>query len=345
MDTKNTFFQAPTVTDVKHFHSVRNIKEDFVYSILGLQKDQGVLIARRLVPLKSFKGSSREFMKSGPTVNLRRRSLEQMIQGEFSPHMAREEAFERYRQEANGVDAIKSGYAFIPIVWPDGRTRKVSLVNDLEGARILHYSFHYSGNRRKPLIRARSYLDAHQIATQGAKAVLRVPSRRQDHPDHEFRMYSVPIDDNPNKYKIILNIGTEGHSCEKKTHRIQYKNHSGKESPEHLNLCPHEIAGYWSIMNVVKKMSLIPWEMNPFAWPTEVTMRFYDNLLHRTLIKPSPHGHVRTLNDAEKEILLWGLVKIVGHKATFGLLDREVSGGKMKKLQDYQWTSGARYVS
>ena len=68
--------------------------------------------------------------------------------------------------------------------------------------------------------------------------------------------------------------------------------------------------------------------MNQFAIPTQETVDYYVKLTDNCLIKTSEDKNPRKLNSAEKEIMLWGLVKKLKHDDTFFAKD---------KVKEYNW--------
>ena len=67
--------------------------------------------------------------------------------------------------------------------------------------------------------------------------------------------------------------------------------------------------------------------MSQFAIPSKETVDYYNKLCKNCLIQEDGEK-ARTLNHAEKEILLWGLVKKFGHDNTFFAKD---------KVRDYKF--------
>jgi len=316
---KKKFFEQPTAAQIKKYTLVREISEDLIDNILGLREDGAVIIRRDLVPEK-FDGP-KKFMKHGREVKVRRfKSLEEAANLKLTPVQLRELAF----------DALKpvpfSSYSFKPFIRTDKRTRKVSLVECLEGTKIYCYANHPD---YPTSIKVKPYDAARRVRKDGAEIVVSVPSRTKKVSRYGFKFGSVPVTNSRDKWGLAHSVVTD-HDCKSKRFNIRYRPHQGKESSRLFNWCAHEIAGYFAIVdyywNTCK--NLVPLEMNQFAIPTQEAVDFYSKLCQNCLIQTSPEETPRKLNFGEKEILLWGLVYKLKHDQTF------FARGKVR---DYQW--------
>lgn len=315
------FFQEPTATTIEDYSYVRYISQDFIDNILDISDDEAVVIEGNLIP-EGFK-SPRKFIKHGREVKLKRyRSLEQIAKSRKTPVQLREEAFNKIHNKAY------SGYSFKPFMRLDTRTRKVSLVECLEGTRI--YCYANQQIEGKPSITVvKSYKDSSGVEKDGADIIVKVPSRIKKMARYNIKFMSVPVVDSRMKWSIAYGISTD-HNCMHKKYLIRFKYKNDKETSRQFNFCAHEIAGYLGIIDHFhnKHKNLIPLQMSQFAIPTQDTVDFYKKLCNNSLIRID--SQVRKLNKAEKEILLWGLVYKLDHDSTFYATE---------KVKDYNWKS------
>lgn len=319
MKTKS-FFVQPTAAQIKKYASIREVSSDLVNEILKLEEGEAIIIRRNLIPPR-YK-QPRKFMKHGQEVKTRRfRSLEEAIESRITPVQLREEAF-------NDLNSpFRCGYSFKPFVGNDKRTRKVSLVECVEGTKIYCYPHQQRGFL--PSIDVQPYDEAARVEKEGAEIVVRVPSRIKKASRYELKFSSIPVIDTKNKWGITHQISTD-HDCQSKRFNIRYTYTRDKEDSRVFNFCAHEVAGYLAIINHywTNKKNVIPLQMSQFAIPTQETIKFYEKLCGNCLIQEDKTEKPRKLNQAEKEILLWGLVYKLKHDRTF------FAKGKVK---EYAW--------
>ncbi|MAH32847.1 MAG: hypothetical protein QF798_04010 [Candidatus Woesearchaeota archaeon] len=315
------FFKEPTAAKILKYSKISTISKDLVNRILNMSFDEAAIIEADLIP-KDY-DNSRKFLKHGPEVKLRRfNSLEEMADIRETPVQSREESLNNIKNRAY------SGYSFKPFIGTDKKTRKVSLVECLKGTKLYRYA-NQEGTKFNPSISVKPYDDATGVEKDGAEIITRVPSRTKKMPNYEFKFSSVPVIDSDKKWGIAYNITTT-HNCKSKLYNIRYKHKSEKETSKQFNFCAHEIAAYLSIVDHYwnKEKNLIPLQMNQFAIPTQETVDYYVKLTDNCLIKTSEDKNPRKLNSAEKEIMLWGLVKKLKHDDTFFAKD---------KVKEYNW--------
>ena len=287
--------------------------------ILSLEEEEALLITRDLIP-NDFQGS-RKYMKHADDVKLKRfSSLEEAVAGKKKPRELMMDAFDNLKSP------FVSGYSFKPVMGPDKRKRKVSLVECVEGAKIFSY-VHQPGSGFVSSIDVVPYDEVGRVAIEGADIVLRVPSRSKRASRYEFKLMGVPVNESEDMWALWQNLSTT-HDPKFKTYNIRYGWPWKKESSRFLNFSSHEVAAYLAIAEHYWKedRNPIPWQMNPFAVPTKLTADFYNKLSGQCLIKTG--GKTRELNNGEKEILLWALVKRKGYETTFS---------PKGKLRDYVW--------
>ncbi len=321
--TPKTFFKEPTAGKILKYERIKEIRENIVNNIMGLGEHEAGVIYADLIP-RTYE-SPRKFMKHGTDVKLHRfSSLEDVLEKRLTPVQIREIAFNKI------YNIPYCGYSIKPFAGTDQRTRKVSLVECVEAAKLYKYS---NPSEKKSSIIIKPYDDARRVAKDGAEIIAIVPSRTENQDRHKFKFSSVPVTDNNDKYGIAYNISTD-HSCSSKRFNIRYKFKDDKESSRVFNFCAHEIAAYMSIIDHYwnNDKNIIPLQMSQFAIPTQKTVDYYDKLCNNALIQTSYDVKPRKLNNAEKEILLWNLVYKEKHDATF--FSRK---GRDKDLREYRW--------
>jgi hypothetical protein len=314
MKTKS-YFAQPTPGQIKRYTNVREASSDLVNQILDLAKDDALIIKTRLIP-QGHK-TSKKFMKHAVEIKTKRfYSLEEAIQTRRTPVQLREEAFNDLRTP------FKCGYSFKPFLGNDKKTRRVSLVECLEGTKLYCYVHQENSNSITPSITVKPYDDAVRVDREGAEILVKVPSRMKKAPRYEFKVSSVTVADTKNKWANAYNISTD-HDCQSKRFNIRYAYDWDKESSKVFNFCAHEVAAYLAIVDYywTEKKNVIPLQMSQFAIPNKETVDYYNKLSKNCLIQENGEK-TRKLNQAEKEILLWGLVKKLGHDNTFFAKDK-----------------------
>jgi len=317
---KKTFFRQATKAEIKRKNQATT---KTLINITNLRDDEFTIVFSP-VP-KGFK-PTRKFRKHGEEVRIKRfRSQAHAISHGRTPVQLREQAF-------NAVtDQDYCAYSIMPL-GRDRRKRKVPLVECLEGARIYAYAHQVIGTK----IKIRPYSDARRVRFEGAEVIAEVPSRTEGRERHQLKLMSVPIVDSPEKYAIVPNIGSD-HSCGTKRFNIRYRYADDKENSGVINLCAHEIAAYFQLVQqeLERNKNVIPLQMCPFAIPTQQTVDFYLNLENNVLVRDSSlksKDKLRKPRVEEKEIALWALVKELGHDRTFySTLSRD------GPLRNYSW--------
>ena len=317
--TDKDFFSEPTAKEIMDHRTVRGFNGNLIKNILYLYEDQGGVIERTLIP-DNF-DTARRFMKHGEDVKLPRAYTLEEIAHEM-PIDQRRIAFSSIENKAYCC------YSFKPVVGVDKRTRRVSLTECLEGTKIYCYVHQVPKIAGDPSIDVKPYTDAKGVEKGGAEIIVHVPSRTEKQSKYKIAFESVPIVNNDLQWAIANSIGSD-HVCEHKRYQFRYKSPEEQESSNVFNFCAHEIAGYLAIIDFFKsKNNRIPLRMNQFAIPTQRTVDFYDRLGFNCLIKTPEDKHPRKLSGAEKEVLLWGLIKKSGHDKTFYTKEN---------IREYRW--------
>ncbi|MBT4334816.1 hypothetical protein HOD61_03310 [archaeon] len=317
---RKSYFSSPTAAEIKRTKELFSVSEKYIDRLLNISDTQALIISDSLIPEEYV--PSRKFFKHGRDVKIKRfKTLEQVIVTQGYPSESRKTAFD------NLSDNLFSGYTFKPIVGTDKTTKKIPLVECFEGAKLYCYANQDTGNLFGAEINVKPYDDSSKVVYEGAEIILKVPSREKQHSRYEFKFSSVPVADHQNKFGIGYSIKTD-HVCGSKRFNIRYNNILSRDKSKVDNFCAHEIAGYFSIIDSYKEFSLVPYELNQFAIPNPFSIEFYNKLDNNCLIQNETDKRPRKLNRAEKEILLWELVKDVGHDALF-----KTKG----KLRDFSW--------
>ena len=320
MAEKKPFFQEATKAEIKR---KKLVEVERLADVEKLQ-DNEYAVFPSYVP-RGF-ASARKFMKHGQEVKPKRYwSLEQAVKETKTPVQLREVAF----------DSIEGhyfcGYSFMPL-GKDRRKRKVSLIECLEGARIYAYS-HQVDNAK---IKIKPYDDAKRVRIDGTEVVVEVPSRTAGERKFRFKLISVPVIDSIEKYVVSLNIGSD-HSCSSKRFNIRYKYTDDKEGSGIVNVCGHEIAAYFELIDFYwnTRKNIIPLQMCQFAIPSQRTVNYYLKFENNVLIKDenlTSKDKLRKPNRADKEIALWSFVRAFKHDATFfSMAERDGN------LRNYKW--------
>ena len=305
MAEKKGFFREPTAAEMRKL-DLTHTDSDFIARILTLKPEEALVVDYKLVPDR-FQGP-RTFRKYGPVVQL---SNEDHSGSIVTPAQLREEAV----NDLTGKGA-HLGYSYTPTIGADGRPRRVSIVDCLEGARIFHYAHPPKDNTidGSPIEVERDYDDSGAVPINGATLVVTLPSRTKGHPRYSMRVDHVPISDSEPQLDLASCFATD-HICDSSRYKIR---HGTETEPINIvDICAHEVAAYLAIAEHYQgDNNSVPWDMNPFATPTELTLDFYKRLETQVLIQTPEDQKARKPNQVEKAILLMGLAQVKGHDAT-----------------------------
>lgn len=197
--------------------------------------------------------------------------------------------------------------------------KRVTLVESIEGAKL----FSYSKLANAPIV-VKPFNVIWNLGFYGGKFKASVPSRDAKEQRYDMTLESVPV--MQSKFNpIIWTDITANHYCEITGNDFSYRYVSSED------FCAHVIAAYIEMarQNRYDKKNIVPLEFMPFPMPSEEAVNFYNRLANNVMVQVEDGKRKkRPLNKAEKEILLWDLVKIRGHDRTFYA---------KKKLQEYNW--------
>ncbi|MBI4149515.1 hypothetical protein HY491_03635, partial [Candidatus Woesearchaeota archaeon] len=299
---EKSFFTERSRQQIAKLPSIQYASQDLVSRIQGLKEDDVLIIQKPIIPGRYR--NARHFMRHGSEVQLfDPRNVADLLHEQRNPGQLREAAFNTIN------NPVRTAYSFYPVTGDDRMRRRISLVECLEGAWI--YAYAHQTNIPPEV---KPYADVQGVAREGARVVVRVPSRQQKDERYHITFNSVPIRDNDAKYLIAHSIGSD-HTCGDKTWNKNLK-YSWKEDPHPshtVNFDAHEWAAYRTIIDFFysRDKNSIPAMMSHFAQPTQHTVDYYLNLCNNVLIETSDKSGrktVRKLSVGEKEILLWALV-------------------------------------
>ncbi len=360
--TDKPFFRERTLAQIKQL-DLALASDRLVDRILSLEADQGLIITRQLIPEEYHHDPQvtpdRKFLKHGKEIKLpRSKSISQAVQQRKTPLQKRQKAFDRVQVSycTKGELPFYCCFSIAPPFSNDKRKRKIPLVECVKGAMI----YTYSENSHEPdeKIFIMPYDDAQRVKRDGVQILVKVPSRTEGKERNSFVFKMVPVVDVPRKFALAEAVWSD-HVCESKRFKIGYTYPDSSEGSLPFYFCAHEIAAYLAICDhyFIKQKNVVPLQMNPFAFPTQLTATYFNRLNNNCLIfdprDDSGLNHLahsvlpnldqtvsqekflkffnpgfRKLNQAEEEILFWALIAKKGHDPTFFAVE---------KIRDYDW--------
>jgi hypothetical protein len=219
-------------------------------------------------------------------------------------------------------------YSFKPYWGMDRKTRRIHLIDCVNGARLYAYG---SSNEK---IKILPYTNSERVEKEGGQIYLEVPSTTKEEGPHKFEFSFVPIVNNENKKIISLQLSSDHNCGYKRFLDLKFNYPNSRQSSKTNDFCFHEIAGYLAIIDYFYQKGIkAPLETNPFVIPTLLTKGFNIALENNVLIldKNSKHG-VRKPKIADKEILNWQFLKLLGVEQTF--FPTKTRDGN---IRDYAW--------
>lgn len=345
MANKKQIFQRSGVREITRDRRGVQASDSLVSALINLNPEiQYLEITRDLIPERFFHErkdmkddpltrtqASRKFMKHGDEIYFPSfKSIDEAVSAlkdkRNFPVGLRKERFDNARRGAY------CSYSFTPIIGNDKRKRKVPLNEVLEGAKLFAYASHRSPIRVKP------YDGAQRVETDGASIDVEAPSRTPKKSRYSFKVTGIPVVDNDKKY-VIANMIISTHQCGDTQHRTRYNYKTEKENSEVFNWDAHDIAAMYSIIEHFwnEGKNAVPLSMMQIPIPSQKMAELYEKLLYDTVVltKENPLQEEREqypLNNAEMEIMLHGIVQILGHDETlFSKTNRDGN------LRDYRW--------
>src|SRR3989338_9039 len=354
---KKPYFRSRTISEIKDLtlSEINPQMSGLIRAIDGLDSSHSLVLSDSVIPQKFFEGQynpARKAYKHGAYLPLEQKlTLSEVIQYSETPVRIREKSFERLRNmpESN-INFL--GYRFRPVSGRDKRERFVPFVWLVEGAKLFAYAC------QKPIkgIEVKIYDKAERVKTEGARAVLSVPSRTSGASRYEFRMDHITMISNQNNLATILSLSSsapvEGSSkryqMRHKDFDIRYTYENEREESDRMVFGPHDIAGYFGIIKrLVDEAKTsnppkypIPFIMCPFSISSQHQMEFYKRLENNVLVKDNSlksKNKLRKKNLAEKSILLGRSLGIFGNDDfAFNKPNRD---GRLDTYNSWNWNN------
>ena len=345
MNEKKPFFEERTAKEIKDLKIQEHSSgAGLVDLILGINPaEESILVNSHILPESFYKGGlceatvSRRYFRHGTYVRLSTPfSLQDTLLSRRNPLGYRVEALKPL-EKVPEEKLFVMGYEFRPPFGADKRKRRVTFVWDLEGARLHGYA-----EKMTTGVTIDVYADARKVATEGASVVVRVPSRTAKHSRRLANIQHVPVVDNQWKRAVWRRMTSSYQEGSEVPHRtfgaVKFNSEDEIADSDVVQFYPHDMAGYWAgVRHFIKMENRVPWDMDPFAKPSGLSVNFYNLLNNNVLIQDAtlkPKARPRKLHLAEKSVLLGRLLAVKGHDATFFWDPKR----DPKKLADYDWS-------
>ena len=315
MNKEEFFYEPRTVSEIHGGKYVSLAIDNIAERILQMREYEGLLISP-IVP-EEYESRAR-FLKRAPQVVLDtgRNSFNAMRNG-ITPSKALKNACEK----------LDNDEKYCGIAWKSLRKnehKRISLVDCIRGSKLFAYS-----ELANAEISVKDYNELNDAAYMGGKFKVKVNSRTPKQPRYDLTIESVPVVRSVYNPVIWTDL-TATHACGITENDFSYRYISSED------FCPHVIAAYLKVAKDAKENGeLTPVKFMPFPLPSELTVDFYNKLANQVMVREKigeNRRRKRPLNKAEKEILLWDLVKIMGPEATLQA---------KKKLANYEWQKAA----
>ncbi|MBR9690977.1 hypothetical protein GOV08_04810 [Candidatus Woesearchaeota archaeon] len=321
---RKSFFEKTSVGSIKDYNNIRETSEDLVNNVIILNEHDALILYADLIPL-GFE-SKRKYKKHGLVVEIETPSLEDIITKKLTPVKLRKQAFKQLEP------VPYTGYLVVPPEGPDQIPRKFPLIENMEGVKLYDYaclkhqdselpfriSKYFEDSNFKSVIEIKPYDNVSGVNIDGAEVLVKVPSRDKNTLRYKSKLVSVPVKNNDNKWGIAYNINST-HECEHKRHDIRYPHETVNKNRKIITFDAHDVAAMLAVADyyatqerdpLINKGNYIPLEQSLVAIPTQETVDFYEKLNHNIFIQTSKDKASRQLTQAEKEVMIWGLVYI-----------------------------------
>ena len=315
MNKQEFFYKPKTAREILMNRDVRRESGNIAERVLCMRENEALIIPE-IVP-EDYEGRMR-FLKRAPQVVLDTgKTAWDAMRSCNTPLKARRKAF-------NNLDRDEKYCGFAWKSLRKNEHKRASLVECIEGAKLFAWT-----ELANAEIKITPYNNAGDAAYFGGKFKVKVSSRTPKQPRYELTLESVPIVASRQNPVVWTDI-TSAHYCGITGNDFSYRYVSSED------FCAHVIAAYLEIAREKRldRGNLVPLEFVPFALPSEMAVGFYNRLTNSMMVEQAVDGkkRKRPLNKAEKEILLWDLVKIMGHDTTFYAT---------KKFKEYDWANAA----
>lgn len=306
---KSQFFNKPTVTEITKGKTAVEADSNLINIITSLKENQFLRITREL----NFFENPKKFMRHAPDLKIAMPStIREQIEAKKAPVIYRLQTMKNIR------DPYYACYSHVPLKTNDRITRKISLVNCVDGAQL--YAYMQNNSTSTKIL---DFDESLRVGKDGAQVIVSVPSRTPKESNHKIKFISLPVIDNEDKYGIAYSLRTEGHDCmDKLVTNIAFNLPYFKKDSHFVSFCDHEIAAYLHLIDYFhnEKQNIIPLQMSLFAIPTNEIIELKKSLENKVVIeKLNEKGQLKDypLTESEKELFYWGAVQKYGPESTF----------------------------
>jgi len=312
MNKEEFFYRPKTAKEiVEGKRSIIYTDKNIAEKVLGLSANEALVIPA-LVP-DNFESRMR-FLKRAPQVILDvGESQFDAIKNYNTPLKARIKA----------CSNLKKDEKYCGMVWKSLRKnehKRVRLDDSIDGEMLFAWT-QLSGGKME----AKAYNAVRNVGYYGGKFKITVPSRTPKHERYEITLESVPIMKSKFNPVIWTDI-TANHYCGITGNDFSYRYVSSED------FCAHVIAAYIELakQNRYDRNNSIPLEFIPFPLVTEELVKNRNKIIWQVVVEYKADGKkkLRPANKADREILLWQIVNILGHDNTLYAT---------KKFVDYEW--------
>ncbi len=321
---KEKFFKKPRADEIKKDKKAIETDSNLLDYVEKLQNDEEhfLRIKKDLNPFRKPK----KFIRHGPELKIE-------MPHTIRDHVKKGKIPVQYRNETmkNIEDPYYVCYSYQPLKTREKIPRRISLVNCVDAAKIYSYSY---PNRIKII---ECFSDSKRVNKDGAQVMMSVPSRQSKERNYIFKLISVPVIDDKNKYAVAYSLNTEGHNCKDKLiTNISFNLPYFKKDSLFLSFCDHEIAAYFYLMDTLHNNGNdIPLEMSLFAIPSNRLLDVNKTLENKVVIeREDDNGKLKdyALTESDKELFFWALVKKYG-PSKIAYRTKSKDGN----LRDYSW--------
>ncbi|MBU0930130.1 MAG: hypothetical protein KJ623_03585 [Nanoarchaeota archaeon] len=306
---KSQYFRKPTAKEITKGKSALEADSNLINAIESLKEDQFLRIKREL---HSFE-KPKKFIRHAPDLKIVMPStIREHIEARKTPVIYRLETMKDIK------DPYYACYSHVPLRTNDRTTRRISLVNCVDGAQLYAYMQNNSAGAK-----VLDFDESLKAEKEGAQVIVSIPSRTPKQSNHKIKFISFPVTDNENKYAIAYSLRTEGHDCmDKLITNTSFNLPYFKKDSHFVSFCDHEIAAYLHLIDYFhnEKKNVTPYQMSLFAIPTNKIIELKKDLENKVVIeKPNKEGLLMDypLTESEKELFYWAAVNKYGPEKTF----------------------------
>tara|TARA_Y100000310_G_scaffold340569_2_gene436863 strand:- start:537 stop:1586 length:1050 start_codon:yes stop_codon:yes gene_type:complete len=340
---KKAYFKERTKKEVSDLDRTQVFnRKGLIHKVLSLNPEEALELRFPLTPQRFHKfadssvDASRKYFKHGHYTPLQHPTTQRSaINSRRNPLSYRVQDLHFLMEMPEDKIQIQ-GYSFRPVQGRDRRKRLVPFVNLLKAAKL------YSYTQGKTLgFKVEAYPDSKKVSSEGAEAIITVPSRTQKKPRYSVKESHVPITDNAWKRAIVWGLvsnstGDRGEPINKE-HNIRYRKESDREESRIFTFYPQDIAAHWAtIAHFKDEDNKVPWDMDPFAKPSQLMADLFQKFSNNILVYDpylKSKDKLRKPRESELSALIAQSMGVLGHDNTmFWDPTRD------PKLRDYDWS-------